>query len=45
MLSAEERRLIAGIVAILLFGAAVKACRSEVATRETPQVALPTVDR
>lgn len=41
MLSAEERRLIVGILALLLFGAAIDAWRSHVAVRDLPKTVLP----
>ena len=41
MLSSEERRLIAGILALLLFGAVVDALRSRVVSRESEKVVLP----
>jgi hypothetical protein len=41
MLSLEERRLIVGILALLLFGAAVDAWRSHVAVRDAPKTVLP----
>jgi len=43
MLSPEERRLIAGILALLLFGAVVDALRSRVVMREGEKVVLPSV--
>ena len=43
MLSPEERRLIAGILALLLFGAAINAWRSRVEVRETGKTVLPSV--
>lgn len=43
MLSPEERRLIAGILALLLFGAVLDAWRSRVAVRETEKTVLPSV--
>lgn len=43
MLSSEERRLIIGILALLLFGAMVDACRSRVVTQETERTVLPGV--
>jgi hypothetical protein len=43
MLSPEERRLIAGILALLLFGAVVDAWRSRVVVREGEKLVLPSV--
>ncbi len=43
MLSPEERRLIAGILALLLFGAMIEAYRSRVVARETEKTVLPGV--
>jgi hypothetical protein len=43
MLSPEERRLIIGILALLLFGAMIDAYRSRVTVRETAKTVLPSV--
>ncbi len=43
MLSPEERRLIAGILALLLFGAMIDGCRSRVVMRETGKTVLPSM--
>lgn len=43
MLSPEERRLIIGILVLLLFGAMIDACRSRVVTQETGKTVLPGV--
>jgi hypothetical protein len=44
MLSTDERRLVAGILALLLFGAVVKMCRQQAAEKDIPQVHLPSVE-
>ena len=41
MLSPEERRLILGILALLAFGACVRACRGKVTETTIPRVELP----
>lgn len=41
MLSPEERRLIVGILLLLLFGAGVKACRPPVRVQEIPKETVP----
>ena len=43
MLSPEERWLIAGILALLLFGGAVKIYRDRVTEKEVAKVQLPSV--
>ena len=44
MLSPEERRLIAGILALLMFGAVVRSCRHRVKVDEVPAENVPTVE-
>ena len=44
MLSSEERRLIAGILALLVFGAVVRECRQSPKVEHTAKVELPSVD-
>jgi hypothetical protein len=41
MLSSEERRLIAGILALLLFGGIVKMCRNQSTEQDTAKTTLP----
>lgn len=45
MLSPEEKRLIAGILALLLLGAAVKILRQQVSVEQAAKVELPSVDK
>ncbi len=44
MLSPEEKRLVVGILALLVFGAAVKMVRQHVHVEHTQKVELPSVD-
>ena len=44
MLSPEERYLLIGIVALLLFGGMVRSCRHRVTESEVPPVKLPSVE-
>lgn len=44
MLSPEEKRLILGILALLVLGAAVKMMRQHVNVEHTQKVELPSVD-
>ncbi len=43
MLSSDERKLIAGILALLLFGGMVKMCRNQVTEKDTAKTVLPSV--
>jgi len=43
MLSSDERRLIAGILALLLFGGVVKMCRNQVTEKDTAKTVLPSI--
>jgi hypothetical protein len=44
MLSPEERKLITTILLVILLGAVVKACRSNVTMEEIPKDPLPSLD-
>jgi hypothetical protein len=44
MLSPEERWLIIGMVALLLFGGIVKMCRDRVTEKDVAKVQLPSVE-
>lgn len=44
MLSPEERKLLTGILLVLMLGAVVKACRSRVTVGEVPREVLPSLD-
>lgn len=44
MLSPEERKLLTGILLVLLLGAVVKACRGRVNVEDIPVEELPTLD-
>lgn len=45
MLSPEEKRLLAGILALLLLGATVKSLRQHVSVDQAAKVELPSVDK
>ena len=44
MLSPDERKLIAGILALLLLGTLVRTCRSRSTVESMPKVELPSVE-
>ena len=44
MLAPEERRLIAGILALLMFGAVVRTCRHRVTVEGVPVEDVPSVE-
>ena len=44
MLSPAERKLLIGILLVLLLGAAVKHCRQRVTVEEIPREVLPSLD-
>ncbi len=44
MLSSEERWLIIGMLALLLFGGIVKLCRDRVAVKDVAKVQLPALE-
>jgi hypothetical protein len=44
MLSAEERWLIIGMLALLLFGGIVKMCRDRVTEKDAAKVQLPGIE-
>ena len=44
MLSPEERKLLTGILLVLMLGAVVKTCRSRVEVRPIPKEELPSLD-
>ncbi len=45
MLSPEEKRLLAGILALLLLGATIKSLRQHVSVDQAAKVELPSVDK
>lgn len=44
MVSPDERRLILGILALLLLGAGVKACRHRGVQTEVPKAVIPAIE-